>query len=304
VTDPGPPPPDDLSSSHGVTTVAGPTGPQTSGARRPGSALVALVVVVAVAAAVGVVVATSGGPSTMEIPPAPGDLRARATVCVVPTCESIETTVALTWSPPDGDVATIEVLVDGSVLARLDPNATGYEVRDLWIDRSYTFGVRAVGADGASPESAVEVRTPVPPLEEAQLAGSYRVRATVRRAVNLSTLEGTANPHPGGELTSTWSFSALCAEDDGACSADWFRWGPLVNHGRRYEGTFRSQPARCSGGRTTPTTTGMRLVVERGLASGGRWFVGRFHGVMTLRFTCPGGGGSVGVLLVEGRLLA
>jgi hypothetical protein len=265
---------------------------------------VALVVVVAVAAGVAVVVATSGGPSTAGPPGAPGDLRARATVCVAPTCESIETAVALTWSAPDGDVAVIEVLIDGSVLARLGPNATGYEVPDLWIDRAYTFGVRAVGADGASPESSLEVTTPVPPPEEAQLDGSYRVRATVRRAINLSTLEGTANPHTGSELTSTWSFSALCDDEAGACSADWFRWGPLVHDGRRYEGTFRSQPARCSGGRTAPTTTGMRLVVERGLAVGGRWFVGRFHGVVTLRFTCPRVDRSAGVLLLEGRLLA
>lgn len=283
----------------------GPAGAPATPARRPASGVVALVVVMAVAAAVGVVVATSGGPSTAVSPGAPRDLRARAHVCVAPTCERIETTVALAWTAPSGDAEMIEVLVDGSVLARLDPDTTGYEVHDLWIDRPYTFGVRAIGAEGASPVSALDVRTPVPPPEEAQLDGSYRVRETVRGATNLSTLEGMDNPLPGADVSTTWSFSASCDDDAGACPADWFRWGPLVNDGRRYEGTFRSQPASCSGGRRTPTTTRMRLVVERGEASGGRWFVGRFHGIMTLRFTCPGGGGtSAGVLQIEGRLLA
>jgi hypothetical protein len=341
VTDPGPPPPDDPSSpavgppppastdvpdptSEFLTpvrpyetfepgpgapelpgsTVEEPTGATGSSARRPASGVVALVVVMAVAAAVGVVVATSGGPSASGSPAMPGDLRARPDVCVAPTCERIETTVELTWAAPDRDVEAIEVLVDGSVLARLDPSVTGYEVGDLWIDRSYTFGVRAIGADGASPVSTVRVTTPVPPPEEAQLDGSYRVRETVRTAFNLSTLEGMDNPQPGSVAGNTWAFSALCADDAGACPANWFRWGPLVNDGRRYEGTFPSQPATCAGGRRTPTTTRMQLVVEGGRASGGLWFVGRFHGVMTLSFTCPGGGRSAGVLLIEGRVLA
>lgn len=256
-----------------------------------------------VAAAVGVVVATSGGQSTPG-PEAPGGLRARSSVCAAPVCEGIETTVALTWNAPDDDIETVEVLVDGSVMARIDPSTTEYEIGDLWIDRSYTFGVRAVGADSASPTSEVRVRTPVPPGEEAQLDGPYRVRETVRRATNLSTLEGIDNPRPGTGTTSSWSFSASCADDAGACAAEWFRWGPLVNDGRRYEGSFRSRPAHCSDGHRTPTTTQMRLVVERGRASAGRWLVGGFRGLMKMSFRCPEvGGRSVGVLVIEARAL-
>ncbi|MEO8292034.1 MAG: fibronectin type III domain-containing protein [Actinomycetota bacterium] len=272
-----------------------------SQARRPRAGLVALVVVVAVAAGVGIVVATSGGGAAVRSA-TPGDLHARSRMCVAPECEGVETSVALTWRTPDGDVDTIEILLDGSVVARVDPTATGYEVHDLWIDRTYLFGVRAIGADGVSPISLVEVRTPVPPLEEAQLEGSYRAWERVRRAVNLSTLEGLDRPHPGDVVRTTWSFASLCAADAGACPARWFSWGPLVNQGSRFEGSFRSRPASCADGRSTPTTTVMRLVTDRGRAVDGRWFVGRFHGTVTMSFTCPGGGGrSIGVLLVRGR---
>jgi hypothetical protein len=283
----------------------GPGNAPKSRARRPASGVVALAVVIAVAAAVGVVVATSGGPSAPGSPGPPGDLHARSQICIAPACERIETAVALSWSAPNGDVRTIEVLVDGSVLARVEPGTTGYQVRGLWIDRSYTFGVRAIGADGAGPTTTVRVTTPVPPLEEAQLDGAYRVRETVRSATNLSTLDGMDEPRHGSEVTSTWSFSALCADDAGACSVDWFRWGPLVNDARRYEARFQSRPATCSNGRRTLTTTRLRLFVDRGRASGGRWLVDRFHGTMDLSFTCPGGGGrSAGVLLIEGRVLS
>jgi hypothetical protein len=264
---------------------------------------VALAVVTAVAAAVGVVVVTSGGPSTPGSPGPPGDLRATSQICAVPECQRIEATVALGWSAPDGDVLTIEVLVDGAVLARVEPGTTDYQIGGLWIDRSYAFGVRGVGADGAGPTRTVRVTMPVPPTEEAQLDGAYRVRETVSSATNLSTLDGIDHPRRGREVTSTWSFSALCADDAGACPTDWFRWGPLVNDGRLYEASFRSLPATCSDGRRTPTTTRLRLVVDRGHASGGRWLVGRFHGTMDLSFACPGGGRSSGVLLLEGRAL-
>jgi hypothetical protein len=286
-------------------TEGGPGDAPRSPARRPASGLVALAVVIAVAAAVGVVVATSGGPSAPGSPGPPGDLRASSQICAAPACERIEATVALSWSAPDGEVRTIEVLVDGSVLARVEPGTTGYQIRGLWIDRPYTFGVRAVGADGAGPTRTVSVTTPVPPLEEAQLDGAYRVRETVRSAIHLSTLDGIDDPRHGREVTNTWSFSALCAGDAGACSTDWFRWGPLVNDGRLYEASFRSRPATCSDGRRTPTTIRLRLVVDRGGASGGLWLVERFHGTMDVSFTCPGSGGrSAGSLLVEGRALS
>jgi hypothetical protein len=261
------------------------------------------VVVLAVAATVGVVVATSGGPSAAEPPAAPAGLRAQPHVCAAPLCERIETSVELTWSATSETIGSIEVLVDGAVVARIDPDTTRYEIHDPWIDRSYAVGVRAIGAAGAGPASTVQVRMPVPPPGDAQLEGSYRVRETVRRVTNLSAIEGMSHPAPGGEIANTWSFSAVCADDAGACASQWFRWGPLDHDGRRYEGTFRSRPAICAGGRRVPATTWMRLVVARGRAADGRWLVGRFRGVMTLRFTCPGGGGpSAGALRIEGRL--
>lgn len=279
-------------------SVPGPTDAQR---HLPVSGLVALAVVMMVAAVVGVVAAGSRGPSTAPRPPAPEDLRARPHVCIPPACDRVGSGIALTWSTPDGDVEAIEVLVDGAVLARLGPTITWYEASDLWIGRSYSVGVRAVGPTGMSPTSALEVRMPVPGPEEAQLDGPYRVRQTVRSATNLSTLDGMHHPGPGSQTTSTWSFSSLCAQGAGACAANWFRWGPLRNDGTRYEGTFLSRPADCVGGPSTPTTTTMRLVVERGRPSAGHWIVGRFHGVMSVHFSCPGDSPSAAELRIEGR---
>jgi fibronectin type III domain protein len=273
------------------------TPPAPASPRRRSGAGAAIAAVVLVAAALAWIVGDRSSSGRLEAPP---DLVATAGVCAAPDCERIEATVTLSWSSPGGDVDGFQILRSQRVLVNVGPDVTVYEIDGLRIEHSYVFGVRAVRAGETGRLRTARVRTPTPPLEEAQLTGSYRVRETVRSATNLAVVEGIDNPRPGSRVVNTWTFEALCEEQAGACPTTWFSFGPLENTATRYDGTFRSRPADCGGGRT-PTTTTMHLVASTGTALDGRWRVDRFRGTMRVRFGCPGGGPSVGVLRVEGR---
>jgi hypothetical protein len=233
---------------------------------------------------------------------APRDLRATAGVCAAPTCERIDAFATLTWSPPDGDVDAYQVLRARRVIATVRTGATTYEARDLRIQHSYVFGVRAIRGTQRGPTTTVEVRTPAPPLAEAQLTGVYRVRERVRSASNLTSIEGIRHPRPGSSTVNTWSFEAACEPAAGACATSWFSWGPVRNAGTRYEGTLRTRPASCGDGRPAPTTTDLHLTVVSGRTVDGRWTVGRFRGSMRIAFRCAGAARSIGVLNVDGSL--
>jgi hypothetical protein len=181
-------------------------------------------------------------------------LTAAVAVCAT-ECERIQAVVTLSWSSADGRVDHYMVERDGEQIGRLAPSTTRFESAGLLIGHAYTFGVWAVGGGVDGPTSEVRARTPTPPLVEAQLTGTYRVRETVRRATDLSTLEGIANPVPGSTGTNAWSFDAVCAAQAGACPTDWFSWGPLTNHGVRYDGTFHGRRRSAPKG-DAPTTTG------------------------------------------------
>jgi hypothetical protein len=240
---------------------------------------------------------SSSGP--LEAPP---DLTATASVCAAPACERIEASVSLSWSEPDGDVDGYQIVRSTRVVETVPADVTEYDMTNLHIDRTYVLGVRAVVGRRTGPTSTIEVRTPSPPLEEAQLTGSYRVRETVRSSTNLAAVEGIENPRPGRSVVNTWSFAALCEEQAGACATRWFSFGPLRNAGVGYDGTFRSRPATCDRGGRTPTTIEMHLVARSGTAVEDRWLVDRFQGTMRVGFTCPGGGRSTGALRVQGRI--
>jgi len=311
VTSSGPPPhrPDDDQPSEFLTPVQPfetiepeggepvPSGSSGGTRRRPSTSILAAIAVV-VLVAVGIVVASTAQRSSGP-PGAPRDLTAAAAVCAT-ACERIEAVVTLSWSPPEGAVDRYVVERDGEQIGRLPPSTTRFESNGLLIGHAYTFGVWAVGDGVDGPISEVRARTPTPPLEEAQLTGTYRMRETVRRASNLSTLEGIANPVPGSTGTNTWSFDVVCAAQAGACPTDWFSWGPLKNRGMHYDGTFRGRRASCAEGGTTPTTTEMHLVVSHADVIGSRWIADRFAGSMRVSFGCRGGR-SIGVLRVEGR---
>ena len=267
------------------------------GRRRSGVGVAVVVVLLVAAGLVWVV-----GRPTTDVRGAPPGLTATPSVCSAPECERIEGVVALTWSSAGGDVEGYQILRSQRLLDTVGPDVSTYEVRALAIDHRYVFGVRAVRAGDPGAASTVTVRTPEPPLEEAQLHGAYRVRERVRSASNLSSVEGIDHPRPGRTTTNPWSFSVLCEDQAGACPTNWFEWGPIPVEGLRYDGAFRSRPATCGGGGQTPTTTRMRLVVSSARTVDGRWLVDRFHGVMHVAFRCPGAAPSTGTLEVQGHM--
>jgi hypothetical protein len=285
----------------GASWPASPMGTPPPGppARRRRSGVGAAVVAVVLVAA-GLVWIVSDRSSTAPLDP-PSDLIATAGVCAAPECERIEGIVTLSWSS-SGDADAYEILRSQGVVQTLPGDATTYEVRGLRIERSYQFGVRAV-VDGERGEAGrVRVRTPAPPLEEAQLTGGYRVRERVRSATNLSSVEGIRHPRPGSSTTNIWTFEAVCDAQAGACPTAWFSWGPLRNDGTRYGGTFRTRPATCGGGGRVPTTTEMHLVATSARTVDDHWIVDRFRGSMHVSFSCPGGGRSAGMLQIQGRM--
>jgi hypothetical protein len=290
---------DTIEPEPGATWPGSAAHPATAPPRRRGTAIgAAVVAVVLVAAALVWVVSDRSSSGPLE---APADLTATAEACAAPDCERQQAIVTLRWSQADDGVDVVEIIRSGGVLEVVEPDVTSHEIVGLRLDHPYVFGVRAVRAGEPGPASTVEVHTPVPPLREAQLAGTYRVRERVRSATNLSSVEEIANPRPGSTAVNTWTFAALCDDQAGACPTKWFTWGPLQDRGRGYEGTFRSEPARCAGGGLAATTTQMHLVVLSGRAIQGRWRVDRFRGTMRIDFACPGDRRSMGVLQVDGR---
>jgi hypothetical protein len=274
--------------------------PSTSTSRRRGTGIgVAVVAVALVAAGLAWIVGDRSSTAPLV---APTDLAATGRVCAAPECERIEASVTLSWSPPDGDLDAYRILRSRHVVETVPPDVTSYTMAGLRVDRSYLVGVQAVAGGHTGPTSSIEVRTPEPPLEEAQLTGAYRVRETVRSAANLAGVEGIHNPRPGSSTVSTWSFTVLCDDQAGACATKWFAFGPLRNRGTRYDASFRGRPATCTQGGRTPTTIEMHLDATSGTVVAGRWLVDRFGGTMHVGFACPGGGRSTGTLRLEGRI--
>jgi hypothetical protein len=303
------PPSEFLTPVHAYETVdPGPDSPwPATGApsspppsRRRGTGIgVAVIAVVLVAAGLVWIVGDRSSTASLGAPP---DLVGTGRVCAAPQCEGIEASVTMSWSAPHGDLEAYQILRSRHVVETVPSDVTSYEMTNLHIDRTYVVGVRAVGGGDTGPASSIEVRTPEPPLEEAQLTGGYRVRETVRSAANLAGLEGIHNPRPGSSTVNTWSFTVVCDDQAGACSTKWFTWGPLRNRGTRYDGSFRGRPATCERGGRTPTTIEMHLDATSGTAEAGRWLVDRFQGTMRVGFACPGSGRSTGALRVEGRI--
>ena len=219
-----------IEPDRGATWPGSAAPPASAPPRRRGTGIgAAVVAVVLVAAALVWVVSDRSSSGPLE---APADLTATAEACAAPDCERQQAIVTLRWSQVDDDVDVVEILRSGRVMEVVEPDVTTREIVGLRLDHPYVFGVRAVLGNESGPASTVKVRTPVPPLREAQLAGTYRVRERVRSATNLSSVEGIANPRPGSTTVNTWTFEALCDDQAGACPARWFTWGPLRDDGR------------------------------------------------------------------------
>jgi hypothetical protein len=145
-----------------------------------------------------------------------------------------------------------------------------------------------------------------PPLEQAQLRGSYRVRLVVRTARNLASIAGIDRPVPGSRRVGRWRFFAMC-EPDGtavACPASWGgREGLLVPQAATWLGTVIGPRAACFGATRVPGPIELHLDARDAVMDGGAWVVRSFVGTWAVTFRCPGFAISRGTVEVSGSRL-
>lgn len=166
-------------------------------------------------------------------------------------------------------------------------------------------GVALVANDPADPSSSSSASTtasPVPPpVDQAQLAGRYRVTLVIRGATNLAVLAGVDHPVPGLRRTTSWRFFPTCAADTAPCDASWEgRRPPLSLSGSTWSATILGPPAPCLDGGHITAPIGMRLVAQDAVATDDGWVVRSFVGTSSIAFRCPGFAPSHGVVDVSG----
>jgi hypothetical protein len=120
------------------------------------------------------------------------------------------TSVTLVWDPPSAGAASVlryEVFRNGKRLAR--PTRAKYRVTGLRFGTNYRFWVVAVGQDDrASPRALRSVKTKLPPIAAARLAGTFSTTATLTSRVGERV---RFSSH-----TISWSLSPTCPES--ACT--------------------------------------------------------------------------------------
>jgi hypothetical protein len=232
------------------------------------------------------------GPSPSP-PSAPEITSVNATTCAPPSCDRIGATVDLTWRPSASPITGYRVLRDGEEIASLPPIgpvSTSVEDRSAVIGATHRYEVVAIGDEGTRGISApASVAVPLPPLEAAQLEGTFRVTRRVTRAKNLRELEGIRDPRPGTEAVTDWTFVATCPPAVGACPIRWNGHpGLLVPDGSLYRGRSAAGFARCPRGGRIRAPIGFRVRVTEARVVGGAWVASEIRGRLDSAFTCPG----------------
>jgi hypothetical protein len=210
----------------------------------------------------------------------------------------------LTWRS-SGPTSQFVIVRDGQEVGRISGGQTEFTDIGLQPDTDYRFTV-AAERDGertpASPEVAVRT-LPLPPLSQAALDGTYRVR------FRYTSVEGFPMD-VGDRATARWTFSPTAG---GSASlrgtlpsgADFHM--QLRGQGQTYRGNVRAQVSSCGLDPFTATpvrdtlTLTVRLV--RGSLQGGAWTADRWVGSIvddspsasSGTFYCPAGGWSAAV---------
>jgi hypothetical protein len=186
--------------------------------------------------------------------------------------------VTLGWQAP------AEVVPDGYRIER-----NGREIDEIagslltFTDDGVRLGTRysyavipLIGGDDGG-EATIGVRTDVPPVSAALLAGDYRVRL---RIVSAQGWESLAS---GKRTTESWSFAREGERLSGASSGG--VWTMVLRRsGDTASGTSKESLSSCSMTPVTDTIT-LRLRVTAGKAIDGQWFATRFSG--TFRDVAP-----------------
>ena len=192
--------------------------------------------------------AESGPSPEVVVPPPPGTLEAKTSPFEV----------LLTWSgpAPDDPLDRYEIRRDDVFVGYVSPPLRRFTDLDVVPGERYVYEVRVETTEGAYSDAAkLRARTPVPPLKEARLQGTFDVRTTF---VSKTGYGDYAAPTFG------WKLSPTC--ESGPCSAkvrdngwDELRF-TLVRDGRTYEASFTGRAhLECL---DTPSTTTISIAVH------------------------------------------
>lgn len=187
----------------------------------------------------------SGGEQPTQVP-APADVAAAAAPF----------RVVLTWSlPAGGSAERFGLFRDSEPLATVSGSVTTFEDTSTLPGEEYAYEIEAQAGDVVSERVLVTAKTPMPPLRNARLAGSFNVKGKV---VSRSGYGSYEKPVLG------WTFKPQCVE--GACDVMWRDLhmkrvrSRLNQRGARYHGTYTGPYLiECSG---TPSTSSVTLDVR------------------------------------------
>src|SRR6266508_3896266 len=121
--------------------------------------------------------------------------------------------VTLTWMQPLGgaEVETYDVFRDGQLVGSVDGPATTYTDTGVVPGTAYAYGVAARVSDFASLRALVQVETPVPPLKDARVEGTFNVKFRASAQTGFQSYTGSFNRG--------WVFKPTC--DAAACDIRW-----------------------------------------------------------------------------------
>ncbi len=225
----------------------------------------------------------SGSASTSPAPPLTGPTQVKASLVG-------SSTVVLTWAPSPGSTPTgFEIIRDRTRVAKTGPGATKWSDSGLSAGTTYTYVVRAVAGNLGASSPPVTVKTGVPGLKDAALAGTWQV--TYR--VTSSSLVDAA---PGQVATFTWAFASAC-DGKRPCGGTWTLHpsngttltGTLRFDAGRFLGSMRDQPFGTCGGAGIVASAATVIHPVKASMLAGRWAATRFQGVFSESFPAQSG---------------
>jgi hypothetical protein len=189
--------------------------------------------------------------------------------------------VVLRWSPPaiQMEDARYEIRRNGTFVGYVVPPARRFTDGDVIPGKKYTYAVRVEAPVGTFSDSvAIRVSTPVPPLGEARVAGTFDVRSEF---VSKYGYGDYATPGFG------WRFRPKCPTGSCGLSLRDINLEDLTltlkREGGMYSGSFSGRIGLQCGGTSTVSTGTIELSVAAARVIGSEWRATRLTGALTHR---------------------
>jgi hypothetical protein len=236
--------------------------------------LVAAGAIAAGAVAVGGRGGKQGKPATTS-PPATLTLLAPTTL----NADVKALAVTLTWSEPAGGKAVERFTITrgGDYLTSVVAPTNTYTDATVIPGRSYTYEVQAVAGDEKSSTITQSVRTPVPSIGQARLAGDFNV------VVKLVSQTGFSSY--GSRFTVGWHFKPKCGQ--GPCDVVWTDLGEkslkatLHRAKAVYSGSDTGDFGSQCGKLSHDSVLTIKFHVTKARAIDGEWRASRLVGTIT-----------------------